>query len=121
MLDELFIQHPLPWTFSDNREGHEGEVNVYDDSGGIVVCMGDMEDCTYADILLAHAIAALPELLACCAERFANSPCPSFADELDVIAAVADAGLGRSNTAAGLRERATRIRAALDKAGVNHV
>lgn len=61
MLSELFEQHPLPWTFSDNREGHEGEINVYDDSGGVVMFCGDMEDCTYADILLAHAIAALPD------------------------------------------------------------
>ena len=63
MPDKLFAQHPPPWTFDDCREGHEGEINVYDDCGGIGFLGGDMEDCTMADILLAHAIAALPELI----------------------------------------------------------
>ncbi len=62
-LEQLFAQHPLPWAFDDCREGFEGLVTVFDANGRSIVCTGDMEDCTMADILLAHAIAALPELL----------------------------------------------------------
>lgn len=62
-LEALFLQHPVPWVVDDNREGHEGEVTVYDATGGVIICVGDMEDCTGADIQLAHAIAAIPKLL----------------------------------------------------------
>lgn len=107
MLPELFIQHPPPWSFSDNREGHEGEVNVYDDSGGIVLLGGDMEDCTMADILLAHAIAALPDLLTSTRE---------LAGELETWLTV----LGDPRTVAYSRaaNAATAGHAALNKAGI---
>lgn len=100
MLPELFAQHPPPWAFDDNHPGFEGRLIVWDANKGIVIDLGDMEDCTAADILLARAIAALPEqygLLCGILEALEhNDPWTRQA---------------RANTA-------TSIRTALDKAGI---
>lgn len=61
-LQALFDQHPIPWIAEDNREGHEGSVITFDAVGNTVIYAGDMEDCTMADILLAHAVAAIPKM-----------------------------------------------------------
>jgi hypothetical protein len=57
---------PAPWTYDDNRAGHEGMVNVFDANDKIVICTGDMEDCTWTDMCDASLIAAAPELLKAC-------------------------------------------------------
>jgi hypothetical protein len=61
--DELFERWPRPWRFSDAKEGHEGLVTVFAANGADILCTGDMEDCTMAEIRLAQAIATLPILL----------------------------------------------------------
>lgn len=55
---------PTPWVYDDSRDGHEGTVAVWNNEGGLVVALGDMEDCTWADICDANLIAAAPDLLA---------------------------------------------------------
>lgn len=62
-LASLWEQHPRSWAFDDNRDGFEGLVSVFDANGRSILCTGDMEDCTGADIQLARVIAALPALL----------------------------------------------------------
>lgn len=98
-LEQLFEQHPLPWHFDDNHPGFEGRLIVWDANksiGSIVIDLGDMEDCSYADILLAHAIAALPELIACCE---AVGRMYTFSDDMNeqIRAALAKAGVKRED------------------------
>lgn len=65
-MEELYTEYPLPWVVDDSREGHEGLVTVFAANGRAVMCTGDMEVCSWADILNARLIAAAPDLLAAC-------------------------------------------------------
>lgn len=116
-LEELFAQHPPPWTFSDNRAGQEGMLNVYDANGQIVACTGDMEDCTAGDIALAHAIAAVPEQygLLEAAEKYIIG---AHARELWDMHPSYDREKAHKAATENPPPIAVQIRAALDKAGV---
>lgn len=68
---ELWETYPLPWVVDDTRAGHEGLVTVFAANGRPVVCTGDMEGCSWADILNARLFAVAPELLAIVAALWA--------------------------------------------------
>jgi hypothetical protein len=53
---------PAPWTYDDNREGHEGMCAVFDAEGNAVMGFGDMEDCEWAAIADGKLCAAAPDL-----------------------------------------------------------
>lgn len=83
-MKELFDQHPLPWVVDDNRAGHEGLVTVFDANGNFVVYTGNMEDCTWEDILLARLIAAAPDLYLAEQERLSPVPAaPPVGDQFN--------------------------------------
>lgn len=70
-LEELFVQHPLPWRADCTLDEFEAGAIVWDANENVV---WEADDGTAqragrgalerSDILLAHAIAALPDLLA---------------------------------------------------------
>lgn len=66
MMNSPLEHSPAPWAYDDNREGHEGMVNVYDADGRFLLCMGDMESSTWQDMCDASLIAAAPDLLEAC-------------------------------------------------------
>ncbi len=60
----MLNEYPTPWRFTDNQEDYEGELLVIAANGDTVYYGGDMETCTWVDIQLTKAIAALPDLIA---------------------------------------------------------
>lgn len=55
--------YPRPWVADDNRPGFEGLITVFDANGRSVVCTGDMEGASWADIQHGYLFAAAPDLL----------------------------------------------------------
>lgn len=59
--NELGIS-PAPWSYDDNREGHEGLCTVFDADGKVLMCFGDMEDCEWNSIADGRFVGAAPDL-----------------------------------------------------------